>query len=128
MASGSGLFLAGAVSWARRCRRPAGAFWAAALLLIGLLLSDREILASNPVTSLFVLLGRDLQVVRGLCLCLAITAILGSQLVFMVLIADEACPDAPMVVTGPLKLAAGLLAWGALVATMMTLLRPFGTS
>lgn len=107
---------------ARRCRQLAGVFWAASLLLIGLLLLDWQILTSNPATSLFVLLGPSWQLGKNLCLYLAIMLIVGSQLVFMVLVADEACPDAPMVITGPAKLAIGLSAWGSLVAAIITLL------
>jgi len=122
MASGVAFFQAGEVFWARWCRRLAGVFWAASLLLIGLLLLDWQIMTSNPATSLIVLLGQGLQLGQSLCLCLAIMLIVGSQLVFMVLVADEACPDAPMVITGPAKLATGLSAWGSLVAAIITLL------
>ena len=88
-------------------------FWAGRALL------DLQVIQSAPMGDLFILLGIEEAVAGGLCLALAIAAMAGAQFVFMTSVADEVCPDAPMVGTGLLKFAAAVACWGAILAAVL---------
>ena len=84
-----------------------GCVWAAALLLAGWWLWQQGPTAGRlaPSSGLAV----------SLAVSLAVMATAAAQYVFMALVADDLCPEAPMEVTGFLKLVAALLFVMALV-------------
>ncbi len=54
----------------------------------------------------------------GLRYSTALLAVAGAQFIFMVLVADEVCPRAPLLMKAACKLAAAAVTWAALLWTL----------
>ena len=93
-----------------------GGLFAAILLSGGLILLDPRWTQSQPELEWLAVWVGPWPASGAVYLGLAIALIAGSQFVFMLFLADDACPDAPMVVTGILKAVVGLFTWASLVA------------
>ncbi|MBI1335393.1 MAG: hypothetical protein GC164_00350 [Phycisphaera sp.] len=83
-------------------------FWAAGMMLAGLWMLRRSAYATT-VVEVVVGLGRleAYRLTRAWGMCSVAGALFG----YMFFVADDLCPRAPMVLTGTLKLAAGLVMW-----------------
>lgn len=88
-------------------------FWAGIMLLAGLWLLLNNIAVAGDL--MLWVSGEPTRIIRIVRLT-AMGLIAGSQFLFMFLVADDLCPDAPMVVTGFLEFFAAALALGSLAA------------
>lgn len=93
---------------ARPARLVLGTLWAAGFLVFGL------VMWAAPV-DVGALAG---AVSPALIRTLAILAVAGAEFIFMVLVADEVCPRAPLTMKIALKLTAGSVTWLALCGTL----------
>ncbi len=107
-----------------RMKVTAGAVFAVLLLVMGLGLGQEGVVQDVAGDLIIGLGGGQAVQLSAVCWSLAIALVAGAQLVFMVLVADVACPDAPMVITGPAKLIAGVITWGSLLAAVVSLAWP----
>ncbi|MCE9590783.1 MAG: hypothetical protein K8S99_09700 [Planctomycetes bacterium] len=96
---------------ARIARLSLCSFWAGAMLLAGLwLLTHRRYIAAEMLRWLA---GDPVHTVRMIHFT-GTGLIAGAQYLFMFLVADDLCPDAPIVLTGFLELFTAVLALGSL--------------
>ncbi len=95
----------------RALRIVLGYLWSVVLLLIGVWLWRHH---AEIIAGLGGVLGDDPVVLMRLARCASVFAVSGGLFVYMFLVADDLCPNAPMTLSGFLRFFTGTLAMGTL--------------
>jgi hypothetical protein len=91
----------------------------AGLFVPGLAMLDGSKWLSDPAAQVLAAAGVEDRLLPVAGMAIAVAAIAGGQFVFMVLVADELCPDAPMLVSGFLRFIVAVTVWGGLVVAAL---------
>jgi len=93
--------------------------FAGGLFVPGLALLDGSRWLSDPATQVLLDVGVKARVLPVAAMASAVAAMAGGMFVFMVLVADELCPDAPILISGFLRFVVAVTVWGSLVVAAL---------